>query len=135
MYFLMSIKPKYATLILSGKKTAEIRKSKFGASQGDVVVIYATKPEGRIVGSFVVEEVLWKQTEELWKLVGEKTSLTYDEFKEYAGGHEDMCAIMISKAIVTKGLTMEQMQLKVPQSYRRITEEEYFSLFAGKHKP
>lgn len=134
MYFLMSIKPKYATLILSGKKTAEIRKSKFGASKDDVVVIYSTKPEGRIVGSFVVNEVLWERTEELWKHVGKQTGLTYNEFMEYARGHESMCAIIISDVVSANGLTMEQMKLKVPQSYRRITDEECFALLNRVHK-
>ena len=50
MYILMSIKPKFAQLILQGKKTVEIRRTNIKATKGDKVAIYASSPQKQIVG-------------------------------------------------------------------------------------
>ena len=54
MKVLLSIKPQYVESILSGKKSYEFRRMIF-AAQIDTVVIYATKPIGRVVGEFGIE--------------------------------------------------------------------------------
>ena len=128
MYFLMSIKPQYADLILEGKKTVEIRKSRINACVGDTIAIYATKPKGHIVGYFSVEKVMWAETDMLWKAKGHCTCLSYDEYMKYADGKSSMCGIAISSVTPVDGMPMEQMRMHVPQSYRRITEAEFFEL-------
>lgn len=128
MYFLMSIKPKYADLILAGKKTVEIRKSRINACSGDIIAIYATKPQGSIVGYFTVEKVMWNETDELWKSIGQCTCLSHDEYTKYAAEKKMMCGISISSAMAVDGRPMEQMRMRVPQSYRRIIETEFLEL-------
>lgn len=128
MFFLMSIKPKYAELILAGKKTVEIRKTRINACQGDTIVIYATKPKGRIVGYFTIEEVLWTETDKLWKSIGHCTCLSHDEYTKYAAEKKMMCGISISSAVAVDGTPMEQMRMRVPQSYRRIMDADFFEL-------
>ena len=56
---LLSIKSKWADLILSGKKTVEWRKT-FPNSKdwGNLVLMYSTKPEGRISGVARVSHIL-----------------------------------------------------------------------------
>lgn len=128
MFFLMSIKPEYADLILEGKKTVEIRRTRISASQGDTIAIYATKPKARIVGYFTIEEVLWTETDKLWKNIGHCTCLSHDDYSKYADEKKMMCGISISSAVTVDGLPLEQMRMRVPQSYRRITETDFFEL-------
>lgn len=124
----MSIKPKYADLILEGKKTIEIRKSRVNVCVGDTIAIYATKPKGRIVGYFSVDKVMWAETDVLWETKGHCTCLSYEEYMKYADGKRSMCGIAISSAIHVNGMPMEQMRMRIPQSYRRITETEFLEL-------
>lgn len=125
MFFLMSIKPKYAAMILAGEKTVEIRKSKLHANHGDVVAIYSTQPEGRIVGYFTVDNVLWDETEVLWESIRISSGLSHEEYLQYANKREMMCGIMIASVTSIDGLGLGKINMHIPQSYRRITVEEF----------
>lgn len=57
MDVLLSLKPKYAEMILSGKKTVELRK-RWANKEVDKVWIYATEPVGKILGYFE-EGTVW----------------------------------------------------------------------------
>lgn len=88
-YILMSIRARYAALILSGKKTLEIRKT---APKGPretcefTVLLYESKREGGrglIVGSFVCRSIrpvtMWELSE-----VCRRACLNRDELQAYA---------------------------------------------------
>lgn len=56
---LLSIKAKYANLIISGKKTVEWRKTLPNRKDWDnMVMLYSTKPDGRISGIAKVSRIL-----------------------------------------------------------------------------
>lgn len=128
MFFLMSIKPIYTDLILQGKKTVEVRRTHMKISSGDTVVMYATKPVGKVVGYFVVKDTVWKEKNELWHLIKNKSCLTNDEYSIYALDNEMMFAIAIDSVTPVDGMNLERMTKSVPQSYRRISEAEYYEL-------
>lgn len=66
MNVLLSIKPKYIEKIIKGNKRYEFRKSIFKKSV-DEVWIYATSPTKKIVGTFVIGEIIKDTPANLWK--------------------------------------------------------------------
>lgn len=58
MKVLLSIKPEYAQKIFAGEKKYEYRKRIFKRNDVDMIVVYVTKPVGKVVGEFEIAEIL-----------------------------------------------------------------------------
>ena len=97
---ILSIKPKYADLILEGKKTIEIRKTypRNLTQSTDKIHLYATAPIKKVIGDvqchgsvvtnpskFIVASLLHGNSEPI-RMVEEQAQLTYKEMQKYAGG-------------------------------------------------
>jgi predicted transcriptional regulator len=54
---LLSIKPKYADLILAGSKRVEFRRS-WAAQDVSMIVLYSSSPIQKIVGTVEVDEIV-----------------------------------------------------------------------------
>ena len=63
---LLSIKPAYADAIFAGSKTIEFRRSRIAADI-DIVLVYATRPVGQVVGWFEVAGVIESTPKKLWR--------------------------------------------------------------------
>ena len=85
MDVLIAIKPAYATAICNGTKRYEFRKHPFLFLQplNDIVVMYATRPIGRIVGYFGVSRILKDSPEHLWKTCKDGAWLSELAFLQY----------------------------------------------------
>jgi predicted transcriptional regulator len=94
MRALLSIKPEYAEKILSGVKKYEFRKAIF-KKEVDTVVIYATKPVGKIIGEFKVDDILQAQPNELWEKTKEYSGITQSFFDQYFDGRTQAFAIQV----------------------------------------
>ena len=77
MKILLSIHPKFVEKILTGEKRFEFRKT-LPTKDVESVIIYATKPVGKVVAEFKVKSIHSKLPEQLWL-----------ETKDYAGIDED----------------------------------------------
>ena len=95
----MSIKPKWAKELYSGKKTVEFRKS--SPSVGSIVFLYECAPVQKVTGAFAVEAVLsgpayrvWHQcaTAKDWK----PGSVRCDALYDYAGGATSLCRAILA---------------------------------------
>lgn len=95
MKVLLSIKPEYAHKILSGSKHYEFRKAVFKDSRVNTVVIYATKPLGKVIGEFDIESVIQDEPQSLWEQTKEFSGITKLFFDEYFDGREKAFAIKI----------------------------------------
>lgn len=82
MNVILSIKPKYANAILSGEKEVEFRKTRF-AQNIDHVYIYSSSPEKRIIGYFVIENIIEDTPERLWRKFKDVGSISRKDFFEY----------------------------------------------------
>lgn len=82
MRVLLSIKPKYAENIFSGVKRYEFRKQAF-KKPVDVVVLYATKPVGKIVGEFRLKSILQGSPDEIWRLTEQFSGISHDFYAAY----------------------------------------------------
>lgn len=98
MSILLSIKPRFASAILSGAKRFEFRRRGF-AQPPDAVAIYATAPEGRIVGWFTVAAVIEASPEELWRRCGDEGGIDADSFFNYFDGCERGYALEVGEVV------------------------------------
>jgi len=62
MKVLLSIKPKYAEMILSGEKKYEFRRAIFKKPGISKVVIYASSPVSKVIGEFEITQGLIKNS-------------------------------------------------------------------------
>jgi len=97
MKVLLSIKPEYAERILEGEKRFEFRKVLFKNCAVKTVVIYATKPVGKVVGEFEIESVISGRPNKVWNLTAEFAGISQGFFNDYFLGRETAYAIEVSK--------------------------------------
>lgn len=83
MKVLLSIKPEYAFRILNGTKKFEFRRRIHRDSRVHTVVIYATKPVGKVVGEFAIERIHSGHPDALWAKTKEFSGISRDLFSEY----------------------------------------------------
>lgn len=93
---IMSIKPKYADLILDGRKTIEFRRRELPFDI-DIVYIYATDTVRRIVGAFRWDGQFDGTPEMLWAEHGKAACVTREEALHYFGSCTRGYAIHIAQ--------------------------------------
>lgn len=97
---LLSIKPKYADLILAGTKRVELRRS-WPFSDIGVMVLYSSSPVQKLVGLVFIDDVVECDFETLWSIADANGGgVTYDELKAYVEGKKTAFGILISRVRV-----------------------------------
>ncbi len=81
--------------IFSGEKKFEYRKAIFRNPNVDTVVIYATKPCGKVVGEFEINKILCDNPEKIWESTQEFSGITKEFFDQYFRNKEKAYAIEI----------------------------------------
>jgi predicted transcriptional regulator len=124
---LLSIKPKYSDLILSGEKRVEFRRT-WAAEEVNLIAIYASSPVQRIVAIVEVEDVIWGTSTVLWShCVNRGGALTRRELVKYFDGKTRGCAILLG-ALRTLNKPIDPKSLfkafAPPQSFRYLTSNE-----------
>jgi len=97
MDVLLSIKPKYAKLIFSGKKRFEFRKIIFTNRSVSEVYVYVTSPEKRIVGKFTIAGILSDSPNNIWKQTRKYAGITKKDYNEYFADSKTAYAIEIKE--------------------------------------
>jgi predicted transcriptional regulator len=125
---LLSIKPKYADLILSGSKRVEFRRS-WAAQEVSVIVLYSSSPIQKIVGTVEVSEVVIASPTSLWKTCTERGGgLTRDELRSYFTGKPQGVAVMLGKVSASADHVEPSDVIGnfvPPQSFRYLQAAEY----------
>nr|WP_315594766.1 ASCH domain-containing protein [uncultured Cupriavidus sp.] len=128
---LLSIKPKYADLILSGTKRVEFRRS-WAAEDVSMIVLYASSPVQRIVGFVEVEDVVIAPPSRLWKTCAEMGGgLTRQELRAYFDGKSQGVAVLLGRVIsAVKHLNPTEVisNFVPPQSFRYLNAKEFMKL-------
>jgi len=89
---LLSVKPKYAEMILNGTKTIEFRRKIWKDRSVDTVLLYASSPVCKVLGEFVIGSIWHFDALRLWEVCGEsevKTGVSFEYFLEYFRGQGD----------------------------------------------
>lgn len=119
MRVLLSIKPEFVRKIRTGEKKFEYRKVIFKRPV-DTVVVYSTKPVGKVVGEFKVNDILQQAPDELWEKTKEHSGISKDIFDSYFSKSSIGYAIQF-KEFQEYGEPLElceiQDNLKAPQSF------------------
>ncbi|NVZ11546.1 ASCH domain-containing protein [Allochromatium humboldtianum] len=88
MKVLLSIKPDYANRILDGTKRYEFRRRVHQDVRVRTVIIYATKPIGKVVGEFSIKNVHSDHPDSLWEKTKEFSGITKEFFSDYFRGRD-----------------------------------------------
>lgn len=124
----VSIRPIYASKILGGQKTVELRRKfpEIGGT-GAMVLIYSSSPVSAVVGVARIRHVLKLPVAEIWKEHGVAACISKNEFDAYFADLKHGFAILLEgvKSLRTqlKAVDLEQkFGIVPPQSYRYLTE-------------
>ena len=99
MKALLSIKPEFVEEIIEGRKKFEYRKKIFKRSDVSSVVVYATKPYGKVVGEFEIDDIVEEDIEQLWNNTKQFSGITEEFFYDYFKNKESGFAIKIKEFI------------------------------------
>lgn len=95
MKILLSIKPEFAERIFDGTKRFEFRKVVYANRHVRTVVLYVTRPVGRILGEFEVLDITEAAPNNLWAKTQEFAGVSREFFDEYFLGRDRGYAIHI----------------------------------------
>ena len=119
----LSIKPQYTNLILSGEKTVELRRVVSSSLQiGSEIIIYSTSPVKHIVAIAKVKKIEHHRLDNLWKKVGKLSGITADFFYQYFSGLEAGFGLVLEEVkILEEPLALSSLRESIgftpPQSF------------------
>jgi predicted transcriptional regulator len=133
---LLSVRPHYAQAILNGTKTAEVRRQRPAVRPGTLVIIYATKPVGALVGTARISAVSYGSPASMWEQHHESTGISRVEYDAYLDGAETAHLLFLRRIQRLEPLlTLEQIRaattFQPPQSYRYLNEHMLHRLVNG----
>ena len=96
---LLSIKPKYAKVILEGKKQYEFRKNKpkDGVNR---IIFYASSPQKQVVGEAMIEAILTGTPKEIWEIAKMAAGITKKFYFSYYAGKDKAVAYKLRDVII-----------------------------------
>lgn len=96
MNVLLSVKPKYANEIVSGRKKYEFRKSIFKRENIEKMYIYSSSPIKKIIAIVDIDGILSDSPQKLWEQYHEDAGISEIEFFDYFKNSDIGYAIKIS---------------------------------------
>jgi len=115
MKVLLSIKPEFALRIFDGSKKYEYRRVIFKRRGVKTVVVYASDPIRRVIGEFVIGDILHDKPEQLWEQTFNHAGIAKTRFMEYFGNHAKGYAIGIKEARKYQTpLSLDELMLSLP---------------------
>lgn len=124
MKVLLSIKPEYAERIFTGEKKYEYRRSLFKRENISTVVVYVTKPVGKVIGEFEIDSVLKDSPYSIWEKTKLYAGIDEDAYIEYFSEREIGFAIGIKRIkLYKKPLDLVELNPNIkypPQSFMYI---------------
>ena len=124
---ILSLKPQYVELILSGKKTVELRNRVVRMEPGTVIWIYATKPVGGIVALAELDSVVHDTPAQIWVRYEREMCIDRAHFDSYIDNRESVSALILSSVRELKqSVTLDWIRRSVgnfqpPQFYSRLS--------------
>ena len=125
---LMSIKPKWARELYSGKKTIEFRKS--SPALNSLVFLYESAPVRAVTGVFMVQAVLKSSASHVWyatralKSVWKSGTVKRDDLFNYAGGATGKCCAIWTndpwRFPESRWVHPEKFAVRPPQSWQTL---------------
>ena len=123
---ILSIKPEFADKIFNQTKYYEYRKVLFGLDVKKVYV-YASRPISKIIGYFIINDIIQGSPSFVWEITSEHGGITKDCFDSYFDGRKKAYAIQIKsvkrfkQAIEPKNIINN---FRAPQNFMYFSVEE-----------
>ena len=130
MIVFLSIHPQHAESILAGTKRYEFRR--VPPRNATRLLLYATTPVQRVVGSAEVVRVLTDSPARLWERCAHGAGVSFELFRDYFAGRSQAFAIEVTKAARLRHPVPPSMlgAFQVPQSYRYLDGARFGRLLA-----
>ena len=124
MKILLSIKPKYAQRIFEGEKRYEYRKRLFKRDNVKSIIVYVTKPIGKVIGEFEIAEIIEDNPITIWEETKRYSGINKKDYLEYFKDNEKGYAISIKNTVVyQRPLELKELNSSIksaPQSFMYI---------------
>jgi predicted transcriptional regulator len=124
---LFSVRPKYASKIIEGTKTVELRRRfRENAVSGALALIYSSSPVRAVVGCARIKYVSRLSIAQIWKQYGGAACITRDDLYAYFSGLKFGFAIIL-ESVQPLARQLDAGELRVqfgivpPQSYRYVS--------------
>lgn len=137
---LLSVHPRFASALLDGSKTVEVRRRRAHIADDTVCLLYASSPTCALVGALRVATTDIGSAETLWSRYGHAMGLTRQEYVTYLDGAAQPCAIIVAAtAVFSQPVRLPELRQRsrafvAPQSYRFLHGREAQSLLNGQHQ-
>ena len=124
---ILSLKPRFVDLILSGEKTVELRNRIVRMEPGTVIWIYATRPVGGIVALAELDSIVHDTPAEIWVRYEREMCIDKDYFDSYINNRESVSALILSSVRELKqSVTLDWIRRSIgsfqpPQFYSRLS--------------
>lgn len=131
---LLAIKPRFADLIISGKKVVEVRRGGTTIKAGDVLVLYSSSPERSVRATCAVEAVETQTVRSALATVNGQTGLSKEELRDYLSGADTVTLLSIASVFrLSRPIPLNEMRrgnrrMVIPQSYRFLDDGEIKAL-------
>lgn len=114
--FIISLKPEYLDLMLSGEKTIELRKRPLHLlSENSNVWVYGTLPLGAIAALATVKNVLRMSPVAAWKSYRTQIAITKKEYSDYVADSEHVSLVFWEKVKpLSKDFSLSEIRQKDP---------------------
>lgn len=127
---LVSVKPAYADLLLSGEKTVELRRIRPSVEPGCLVLLYASSPRMEMVGTARIAAIDCGDIDPIWSRFGPATGvdrLTYDRY--FAGSPWAVAISLVDVQSLRQGVPLAELRRRIcgfrpPQSFRYLDGAE-----------
>lgn len=133
---LVSLRPRFASLLLSGQKTVELRRRRPDVQCGALVLMYESSPNRRLVGRGRVAAIDLDEPGCIWMRHGANTGITRGEFEAYFEGTSRAVAITIRDALpLARPASLDELRrrwadFRPPQSFRYLSPSQVQRLIA-----
>ncbi|MFJ9371207.1 hypothetical protein ACIRRA_43330 [Nocardia sp. NPDC101769] len=119
----LSLKPCYATAILDGTKTVELRRQRIAAPCGTTIILYSSAPVMAVVGTATLAGSDTDTASRIWQRYGYGLSLSRKEYDSYLIGASSATVLLIGDPTPLDDphplkFLREQTGFRPPQSYR-----------------
>jgi len=124
---LLSVKPRFADLIVSGEKRVEFRRTAPSIAVGTIVV-YASAPTSAIVAIVPVRQTVYASVSKLWAISRELGGgLTRDELRNYFNNRDNGYAFLLGEVhAYVRPIRPDRIvhDFRAPQSFRYLSPVE-----------
>jgi predicted transcriptional regulator len=127
---LVSVKPVYAELLLSGAKTVELRRVRPNVEAGCEVLLYASSPTMEMVGTARVQAIDVDTPDAIWRRHAPATGVDRATFDDYFRGAALAVAITLTDTCrLQSRVPLAELRQRIsgfrpPQSFRYLGSAE-----------